>query len=68
MLCYFELRFLYFVSSSDILEKLNQAIDNQDEGIVVKDFESYYIPSQRNAGWYKIKPDVCTLKFILYGH
>ncbi|KAJ8736143.1 hypothetical protein PYW08_006799 [Mythimna loreyi] len=41
----------------EILEALNKAIENQDEGIVVKDVESYYIPNRRNAGWYKIKPE-----------
>uniref|UniRef100_A0A2A4K4N2 DNA ligase 4 n=1 Tax=Heliothis virescens TaxID=7102 RepID=A0A2A4K4N2_HELVI len=41
----------------DILEALNKAIENQDEGIVVKDVDSYYIPNKRNAGWYKIKPE-----------
>ncbi|CAG9795060.1 unnamed protein product [Diatraea saccharalis] len=44
-------------NSKDILDKLNQAIENEEEGIVLKDVESYYIPSRRNAGWYKIKPE-----------
>lgn len=44
--------------SSDILSALNKAIDNQDEGIVVKDVNSYYLANCRNAGWYKIKPEV----------
>ncbi|CAH0693354.1 unnamed protein product [Chilo suppressalis] len=44
-------------NSNDILDKLNQASENEDEGIVVKDVDSYYIPSRRNAGWYKIKPE-----------
>ncbi|XP_028161495.1 DNA ligase 4-like [Ostrinia furnacalis] len=43
--------------STDVLNKLNEAIENQDEGIVVKDVESYYLPSRRNAGWYKVKPE-----------
>uniref|UniRef100_A0A2H1VB16 DNA ligase 4 n=1 Tax=Spodoptera frugiperda TaxID=7108 RepID=A0A2H1VB16_SPOFR len=41
----------------EILNALNTAIENQDEGIVVKDVDSYYIPNRRNAGWYKIKPE-----------
>ncbi|XP_022821791.1 DNA ligase 4-like isoform X1 [Spodoptera litura] len=41
----------------EILDALNKAIENQDEGIVVKDVDSYYIPNRRNAGWYKIKPE-----------
>ncbi|XP_073957989.1 LOW QUALITY PROTEIN: DNA ligase 4 [Choristoneura fumiferana] len=42
-------------NSSDILEALNNSIKNEEEGIVVKATESYYIPNERNAGWYKIK-------------
>ncbi|XP_026319708.1 DNA ligase 4-like isoform X1 [Hyposmocoma kahamanoa] len=44
-------------NSADILDALNKAIEDQEEGIVVKDTESYYIPNRRNAGWYKIKPE-----------
>ncbi|XP_038207910.1 DNA ligase 4-like isoform X1 [Zerene cesonia] len=43
--------------SVDVLNALNKAIENQDEGIVVKDVDSYYIANRRNAGWYKIKPE-----------
>ncbi|XP_049877448.1 DNA ligase 4 isoform X2 [Pectinophora gossypiella] len=42
---------------SDVLDALNNAIDDQEEGIVVKDKESYYIPNKRGVGWYKIKPE-----------
>ncbi|CAB3241041.1 unnamed protein product [Arctia plantaginis] len=42
---------------SEILEALETADKNQEEGIVVKDVASYYIPNKRNAGWYKIKPE-----------
>nr|XP_034831342.1 DNA ligase 4-like [Maniola hyperantus] len=42
---------------SDVVNALNKAIDDQDEGIVLKDVHSYYIPAQRNAGWFKIKPE-----------
>ncbi|XP_026739179.1 DNA ligase 4-like isoform X1 [Trichoplusia ni] len=42
---------------TDILDALNKAIENQDEGIVVKDIESYYFPNRRNMGWYKVKPE-----------
>lgn len=48
----------YWIYSADILDALNKAIEDQEEGIVVKDTESYYIPNRRNAGWYKIKPEV----------
>ncbi|CAH2231646.1 DNA ligase 4-like isoform X1 [Pararge aegeria] len=42
---------------SDVINAINKAIDNQDEGVVLKDVNSYYIPAQRNAGWFKIKPE-----------
>ncbi|XP_052739139.1 DNA ligase 4 isoform X1 [Bicyclus anynana] len=42
---------------SDVVNAINKAIDNQDEGVVLKDVNSYYIPAQRNAGWFKIKPE-----------
>ncbi|CAH4031343.1 unnamed protein product [Pieris brassicae] len=43
--------------SVDVLNALNKAIENQDEGIVVKDVNSFYIANRRNVGWYKIKPE-----------
>ncbi|XP_050440237.1 DNA ligase 4 [Adelges cooleyi] len=42
---------------NEILKYLNDAIDNRDEGIVVKDPRSIYKPGVRTAGWYKIKPE-----------
>ncbi|XP_063616247.1 DNA ligase 4-like [Cydia splendana] len=42
---------------SEILEALNRAIEDQEEGIVVKDLDSYYLANRRNAGWYKVKPE-----------
>ncbi|XP_061708310.1 DNA ligase 4-like [Cydia pomonella] len=42
---------------SEILEALNRAIEDQEEGIVVKDLDSHYLANRRNAGWYKVKPE-----------
>ncbi|XP_053614941.1 DNA ligase 4 [Plodia interpunctella] len=42
---------------SVIRSKLNEAIEKQEEGIVVKDASSYYLPSSTSGGWYKIKPE-----------
>ncbi|XP_031768990.2 DNA ligase 4-like isoform X1 [Galleria mellonella] len=58
--------------SNDILDKLNDAIELQEEGIVVKDVASYYVPQARNAGWYKIKPEYTSetmndLDFVIIG-
>ncbi|XP_025209212.1 DNA ligase 4 isoform X1 [Melanaphis sacchari] len=41
----------------DLMKHLNNAIDNYEEGIVVKDPLSIYKPNSRNAGWFKIKPE-----------
>ncbi|XP_047528134.1 DNA ligase 4-like isoform X2 [Vanessa atalanta] len=58
--------------STDVLNALNAAIDNQDEGIVVKDVNSYYKSNKRNEGWYKIKPEytddtMVDLDFVVIG-
>lgn len=45
-----------------ILDCLNVAIDEREEGVVIKQADSKYAPGNRNAGWYKIKPDVIKKK------
>ncbi|XP_022180301.1 DNA ligase 4 isoform X4 [Myzus persicae] len=44
-------------TKNELMKYLNDAIDNHEEGIVVKDPLSIYKPNSRNAGWYKIKPE-----------
>lgn len=44
-------------SSQEVMEALNEAIDNQEEGLVVKDPNSIYKPNARKEGWIKIKPE-----------
>lgn len=39
------------------VDSLNEAIDKNEEGIVIKETDSKYRPGTR-VGWYKIKPDV----------
>ncbi|CAM1297752.1 LIG4 (predicted) [Pycnogonum litorale] len=41
----------------DVVDALNEAIDNREEGIVVKNPDSLYKPNSRKAGWLKIKPE-----------
>ncbi|CAF1064672.1 unnamed protein product [Adineta ricciae] len=44
--------------NQDVINELNLAIEERQEGIVVKDPWSVYKPNVReNGGWYKIKPD-----------
>lgn len=46
------------------MKYLNDAIDNREEGIVVKDPLSIYKPNSRNSGWFKIKPEVTPIIII----
>lgn len=41
----------------DAVRFLNQAIENQEEGIVLKKITSIYKPNARKAGWLKLKPE-----------
>lgn len=45
------------------MKHLEDAIDNREEGIIVKDPLSVYKPNLRNEGWYKIKSEVGFLKY-----
>ena len=39
------------------MDALNDAIDNREEGIMVKNPDSVYRPNTRKGGWFKIKPE-----------
>lgn len=41
----------------EAFDSINKAIDNNEEGIVIKDPSSIYKPNSRKDGWLKIKPD-----------
>ncbi|XP_063173881.1 DNA ligase 4 [Candoia aspera] len=41
----------------EVVDALNEAIDNREEGIVIKDPMSVYKPDKRGEGWLKIKPE-----------
>ncbi|CAH0388751.1 unnamed protein product [Bemisia tabaci] len=44
-------------NKGEILSALNRAIDNFEEGIMIKNPFSVYKPNSRKDGWYKIKPE-----------
>ncbi|XP_034236101.1 DNA ligase 4-like isoform X2 [Thrips palmi] len=47
-----------FSSSLEIMKALNDAIDHQEEGLILKHPLSIYKPAAKNGGgWYKIKPE-----------
>ncbi|XP_018418656.1 PREDICTED: DNA ligase 4 [Nanorana parkeri] len=44
-------------TKKEVVDALNEAIDNREEGIMVKDPMSIYKPDKRGEGWLKIKPE-----------
>lgn len=49
-------------TKEEVIEKLNSAIDDGEEGLIVKDMNSHYEPGKRLVTWLKIKPEVPFLK------
>lgn len=43
--------------SEDLLNEFNKALDNKEEGLVIKTLDSFYQPGERAGGWYKMKAD-----------
>ncbi|XP_005097120.1 DNA ligase 4 [Aplysia californica] len=44
-------------TNQECADALNEAIDNKEEGIMVKLADSVYRPNTRKGGWFKIKPE-----------
>ncbi|RXG69916.1 DNA ligase 4 [Armadillidium vulgare] len=44
-------------SKEEVVIALNAAIDNREEGLILKDPSSVYQPASRRAGWIKVKPE-----------
>ncbi|XP_076038794.1 DNA ligase 4-like [Oratosquilla oratoria] len=44
-------------TKEDVVRVLNEAIDQHEEGVVLKDPDSVYRPASRKAGWIKVKPE-----------
>jgi len=40
-----------------VIEEFNQCIINNDEGLLVKQHDSVYIPEDRSTRWLKLKAD-----------
>ncbi|XP_064490399.1 DNA ligase 4-like [Ornithodoros turicata] len=56
----------------DAIKFLNEAIDNREEGILIKNVNSVYKPNTRKGGWLKLKPEyvanlVSDLDLIILG-
>eukprot|EP01105_Mastigella_eilhardi_P010104 TRINITY_DN2365_c0_g1_i9.p1 TRINITY_DN2365_c0_g1~~TRINITY_DN2365_c0_g1_i9.p1 ORF type:complete len:411 (-),score=102.92 TRINITY_DN2365_c0_g1_i9:757-1989(-) len=44
-------------STNDIVAALDQAIMNREEGIMLKNLDSTYVPAERKNKWIKLKPE-----------
>jgi len=44
-------------NKEDVIKALNEAIDDREEGVVLKDPDSVYRPAARKGGWIKVKPE-----------
>ncbi|XP_023218047.1 DNA ligase 4-like isoform X3 [Centruroides sculpturatus] len=44
-------------TEKEVVDALNEAIDNREEGIMIKDMSSVYYPNSRKRGWVKVKPE-----------
>lgn len=55
-----QIKILHFnFCSKELIEIFNQSLDNDDEGIVLKKYDSVYKPNVRErSGCYKIKAEV----------
>ncbi|XP_072379503.1 DNA ligase 4 [Diabrotica undecimpunctata] len=42
-------------SRQEIVTELNESVDKEEEGIIIKDPDSIYKYSDRNSGWFKMK-------------
>lgn len=46
------------IDRDDLLNEFNKAMDNEEEGLVIKTLDSFYKPGERvTSGWHKIKAD-----------
>ncbi|KAG5677679.1 hypothetical protein PVAND_007416 [Polypedilum vanderplanki] len=41
----------------DLVLQFNEALENNEEGIILKRADSFYMPGEREKGWYKMKAD-----------
>ena len=51
------LRYSFAFHREECADALNEAIENRDEGIMVKNPDSIYKPNTRRGGWFKLKPE-----------
>lgn len=45
------------LSMDDVINSLDSAILNREEGIIIKNLESTYVPGERKEKWLKLKPE-----------
>lgn len=54
------------ISAEDFKEKFQKALDQHEEGVVLKQQRAVYCPGRRNgSGWYKVKADVSIFRICI---
>lgn len=44
-------------TTGDIIESLDNAISSREEGVMIKNLNSTYVPNERKNKWLKLKPE-----------
>jgi DNA ligase-4 len=44
-------------SAEEVQKFFQETVDNRDEGVILKDLDSKWEPSDRSTKWLKLKPD-----------
>jgi DNA ligase-1 len=54
-------------SAAEIEETFQQARQRLNEGLMIKDPESFYVPGSRGMFWFKLKKELATLDVVVVG-
>jgi DNA ligase-1 len=54
-------------SAAEIEEAFQQARQRLNEGLMIKDPDSYYLPGNRGMFWFKLKQELATLDVVVVG-
>jgi DNA ligase-1 len=54
-------------SAADIEERFQQARRRSNEGLMIKDPNSFYLPGARGMFWFKLKKELATLDVVVVG-
>ncbi|HZS19121.1 MAG TPA: ATP-dependent DNA ligase [Candidatus Udaeobacter sp.] len=54
-------------SAAEIEQRFQQARQRLNEGLMIKDPESFYLPGRRGLFWFKLKKELATLDVVVVG-